>query len=139
MMNPKRAKAIKGNIGTASKMPQTVKSIIFGDSGSGKTTLIATAPKPMLVINVDDSIVSLPPDDEIYIYPNPEQGRPVETWKEFTTVAIDSITEAGHLLKEKMLGEEGPTNRFHDRMFSQSDYGLFMELMLDEIRRIRNF
>jgi len=146
----------KPNIGRLSAITrQTVKTIIFGDSGVGKTSLLVTAPRPLLVVNVDNSIASLPTDvDGIDVYPNPELGRPVETWEEFTefiewlmrtgakeyeTVAIDTATEAGEkLLKTHILSNKGPTGRVHPLVMSQADYGLYAELFLEQLRRLRD-
>jgi len=148
--------SLKAKIGTSTRIPDTVNALIFGDSGAGKTYALSTAPKPLLIANVDNSITSLPPSDDIYIYPDPEtEGRPIRTWEELdelhsyleqggikelgiTTYAIDTITEAGHLLSENLLSKEGPTGRVHERVMSQADYGLFGSLMLDEVRRIRD-
>ena len=137
--------------GSAATAPRYARGIILGDSGSGKTTLGATAPKPLLVVNIDRGIASLPRDPNIFIYPDPAEGRPVKSWTELKdfisfcengglddieTIMFDSITEAGELLKEHILGQAGPTKRVHNRVLSQADYGLFGTFMLDLIRRI---
>ncbi len=131
----------------------TVKAIIFGDSGVGKTYLLSTAPRPLLVINVDNSIASLEPAEGIDVYPDPSECRPVLSWEEFVdivhwlmaegakeyqTVAIDTATEAGELLKQYILSDKGPTGRVHPKVMSQADYGLYAELFLEQLRRIRD-
>lgn len=144
----------KPKIGKLSAVTRSaVKAIIFGDSGSGKTYTLRTAPRPLLVINVDNSIASLPPEDGIDVYPDIAEGRPVSTWEEFTdivgwlqaggakdyaTVAVDTGTEAGELLKDHILSEKGPTGRVHPLVMSQADYGLYAELFLEQLRRLRD-
>ncbi len=131
----------------------TTKAIVFGDSGSGKTTLLATAPRPLYVVNLDNSINSLPREKDIFIYPNPNQRRPVESWDEFeelldwleagaaesfATIAFDTGTELGVLKAKKILSEPGPTGRFHPKVLSKADYNTFAVEMAEALRRIRD-
>lgn len=153
------ARILTPKIGKLADMPGYTNALLFGDSGSGKTTLMATAPKtkekPLLIINIDNSLQSITnlASEPIAVFPDPAEGRPVETWEEldeivswleagnaeqFTTIGIDTITEAGYLLKKKILSEEGPTRRNHPLNFSQADYGVFADIMLNFVRRLRN-
>jgi len=133
--------------------PTVVKALIFGESGAGKTTLLTTAPKPLLILNVDNSISVLPPDEGIMVYPDPAEKRPISSWeefveivdwliaegaKEFATIAVDTATEAGELLKEYILSSPGPTSRAHPKVLSRADYGLYAELFLEQLRRLRD-
>lgn len=141
------------DFGAITELPDTVVSLIFGDPGAGKTRLIGTAPGPILVINIDNSVSTLRGKEGISVYPNPALKKPVETWDEllsilnwlenggtkgFTTVAFDTVTEAGSLLIKKILSAEGPTKRVHPKVLSQADYGIFGNEMIDFVRRVRD-
>ena len=55
-------------ITTPKTQPRRMSTIIWGPSGSGKTTLAATAPRPILWVNLDpDGTSSLMDQEGIYI------------------------------------------------------------------------
>lgn len=135
-------------------MPITYFMNLFGLSGVGKTRLAATAPKPILYINIDRGIESIKGLDGIDVYPALEEERLVESWDElnqivdwlhaspdarkYKTKVFDTMTAAGRLLRHDILSEAGPTDRFHDETMSLADYNLFANRMTDMLLKIRS-
>jgi hypothetical protein len=129
---------------------------IFADPGAGKTTLLHTAPRSTLVVNIDNSVSSLPRAEDILIYPDPSEKRPVSSWKELDavvsnletgwleelgvkTVAFDTITEGGILLQKDILSRPSTGGkRLAETSLTQAEYGIQGEEMLAFLRRLRN-
>lgn len=152
VLEPPRGRFAGASLSNAARN-RRAKAIVYGESGAGKTRLLATAPRPLYVVNVDNSIASLPAADDIFVYPDPSEGRPVNSWQEFeevlswleaegarqfATVAVDTGTEVGELLRRSILDEEGPARRFHPEVLTQADYGLLGARGAEAFRRIRD-
>ncbi|MEW6555111.1 MAG: ATP-binding protein [Actinomycetota bacterium] len=118
--------------------------LIYGDSGVGKTTIIATAPGPVLVLDMEGGSLPLAGKDvDLVKVESPDAIREVlarlkNGELEYKTVALDSITEMYKVIMDEVIKTNPQVSRAYTDQASQSDYGRATELMRRAIRAFRD-
>lgn len=118
--------------------------LLYGDSGVGKTTTIATAPGPVLVLDMEGGSLPLAGKDvDLVKVKSPDDIREtlqgVKSGKfEYRTVALDSITEMYKVIMDEVIRTNPNVSRAYGDQASQSDYGRATELMRRAIRAFRD-
>jgi len=112
---------------------------IYGRSGTGKTTFAGTAPKPLLVLDINDrGTISVKNQPETYVLA-------IEKWPEmeevywylknsdkFKTVVIDTATQWQDLALKEVTGED------ETGLISRKSWGMISSLMKSWILNFRD-
>jgi phage nucleotide-binding protein len=123
---------------------QHLNVLVYGDSGVGKTTLIATAPAPVLVLDMEGGSLPLAGKDvDLVKVDTPDAIREVLAKLKsgelaYKTVALDSITEMYKVIMDEVIKSNPQVSRAYTDQASQSDYGRATELMRRAIRAFRD-
>jgi len=114
---------------------------VYGRSGTGKTTFAGTAPKPLLVLDVNDrGTISIKGQPETYVLS-------IEKWEDFEeaywylksgnhnfqSVAIDTLTQLQDLAIRQVVGEDSA-----DMVISKRAWGSVSSLMKTWILNFRD-
>jgi len=124
------------------KMPP-LNVLIYGDAGVGKTYLLATAPGPVLVLDVEGGTLTLMGKDvDIVKVDSPEDIRcaykELKNGAGYKTVCLDSITEMYKCFMDEIIRRNPNIARAYGDQPSLSDYGRASELMRRTIRNFRD-
>jgi len=124
------------------KMPP-LNVLIYGDAGVGKTYLLATAPAPVLVLDVEGGTLTLMGKDvDIVKVESPDDIRcalkELKKNGKYKTVCFDSITETYKCFMDEVIKKNPNIARAYSDQPSLSDYGRVSELMRRTIRSFRD-
>ncbi len=123
------------------EMSDWLSVAVYGRSGTGKTTFAGTAPKPLLILDVNDrGTISVKDQPETYVLP-------IEKWEDFEeaywylksgnhnfkSVAIDTLTQLQDLAVRQVVGGESS-----DTAISQRAWGAVSALMKTWILNFRD-
>jgi phage nucleotide-binding protein len=133
----------------ASEMKAEGRNILLhGDSGAGKTSALATAPGPVIVLDMEGGSQPLR-GSNVGIVKVANMGEVREAFKEIkdsistgkpicATVCIDSITEMNKVILEEVIKDNPNINRAYHDQPSQSDYGRANTVFTRLIRAFRD-
>lgn len=117
--------------------------LVYGDPGVGKTTLIATAPGPVLVLDMEAGKLPLIGTDvDIFTITSladiRESFKELKNGHKYKTAALDSITEMQKIMMEDIIKTNPNIARSYGDQPSMSDYGRASELMRRTLRAFRD-
>jgi phage nucleotide-binding protein len=123
--------------------PVALNVLIYGDSGVGKTSLMATAPAPVLLLDMEGGTLPLAGKDvDIVHVTSPkdieEAYKVLKENGKYKTVVLDSITEMLRIVLEHVVKSNPTVSRAYGDQPSLSDYGRLNELMRRNLRAFRD-
>lgn len=135
------ASSLESRIVPVGEMSDWLSVAVYGRSGTGKTTFSGTAPKPLLILDVNDrGTISVKGQPDTYVLP-------IEKWEDFEeaywylksgnhnfqSVAIDTLTQLQDLAIRQVVGDESS-----DMIISRRAWGTVSSLMKTWILNFRD-
>lgn len=133
--------SLESRIVPVGEMSEWLSIAVYGRSGTGKTTFAGTAPKPLLILDVNDrGTISVKGQPETYVLS-------IEKWEDFEeaywylksgnhdfqSVAIDTLTQLQDLAIRQVVGQDSA-----DMVISRRAWGAVSALMKTWILNFRD-